>query len=251
MRSHDLLPFFILQTDSTIWQIAGQGLFEGLGTLVLWGAVVVLIYIFFWLYFKVRASWRPTEGVRIIRNRYIDFDEPATVWTSSSLSSNFKLSLRVTIDSHQDKYQGAIYPDFRIHLSNRPEGFPRALVIYPWEMQGDIPDRFECHVNVMDENAPNVNEGKRVEWTAVCAAKYEPFSFKISVVYSGRGISISSRSFDKTIRKFHLSKAKLDEFHFDTERAMFVGLQATNCIAEVDRIKLRHLYPGWKYLPKP
>lgn len=129
-------------------------LFEGLGTAVLLGILAWIFKLPQNTYRIVRNWWKsrlpkleiertgPVAG----RGRTLKFKGTAGMWTVRPLNSEVKLTLKVRLDG-SDSLDPLRHPDFRIHISSKMRGYPRLIIICPWELQENATDQAECHIN--------------------------------------------------------------------------------------------------------
>ena len=209
-------------------------------------------YVFDSLYKTTSAvvSWKSNHPHNhIISNSEINFYHQGEVWSDRAINNSF--TIRYQVEIFEVLAEGN-NPDMRLFFSHQPYsnfdqsgGYPRILVIFPWEFSEKTQKEFECHIDYMKNNS---GSAERLQQVAVAKpvieniTKSNPLVYDFFVSFTWPNLIVESSLFKKGKERLVVSLEMFRDRGYPLHLPQYLGFDSINSLAIVNKIEIKEMY---------
>ncbi len=153
--------------------------------------------------------------------------EHGNIWSNIGISSSFTLSYRVQI--HNSDY--IKNPDIRLFFSSSLNGYPRIVIIFPWEHSEINMTEFECHIDYFKANNPGEFQENhlRLQQRSVGQKSSSLIrDFNVFVSFCWPNLVFESTIFEDKVKRLLVPISQLRDLGYPIHLSQFIGFEAIN-----------------------
>ncbi len=209
-------------------------------------------YIFDALYKTTSAvvSWKSNHPHNhISSNSEIIFFNSGEVWSDRAINNSFAIRFHITIFKVVVEDRN---PDMRLFFShqaysnfNQSGGYPRILIIFPWELSEKTKTEYECHIDYQKNKS---QEAERLQQVAVgkpntvSISKENPLSYDFFVSFSWPNLTVESSLFKKEKQRLVVSLEMFRDRGYPLHLPQYIGFDSINSHAIINKIEIKEIY---------
>lgn len=179
----------------------------------------------------------------------ISFFSREEIWSDKAVHPAFTIRYHVKITKVLDERN----PDMRLIFSheanalpdNIQRGYPRIVIIFPWEFSEKTETKYECHIDYF-RNA--MDDEERLQQVAVVQpdiskiSKTTPLSYEFFVTLCWPNLIVESSLFEEDKERLVVPLDSFRDRGFPLHLPQFIGFSSTNSYAVVDRIAIKEIH---------
>jgi hypothetical protein len=209
-------------------------------------------YVFDALYKTTSAvvSWKSNHPHNhISSNSQINFFHQGEVWSDRAINNSFTIRYRIEIS--EVKVAGKT-PDIRLFFAPQPYsksdqsgGYPRILVILPWERSEKTKSEYECHIDYMK----STRSVDRLQQVAVgkprneIITKSNPLIYDCFVSFTWPNLIVESSLFKKGKERLVVPLERFRDEGYPLHLPQYIGFDSMNSDAIVNIIEIKEIFP--------
>jgi hypothetical protein len=168
----------------------------------------------------------------------IEILDSSEIWSAAPINSSFLINYHVRIHENMDVNKS---PDVRLHIATTPTGYPRILIIFPWEESQIDPEKYESHIDYFPLN--NASSHVRLQQVSVCPQDIDRIKdFNMSISFCWPNLVLESTSFEDKINRLYVSLSDLRTRGYPIHLAQYIGFQSINSRVTIDEIKVKEIF---------
>lgn len=194
-------------------------------------------------------SWKSRHPhIHIKSNSEIRFFATDEVWSDRAIHNTFTIRYHVEIS----KVLQPRNPDMRLFLSyeantgpnNVQRGYPRIIIIFPWEYSEKTQTKFECHIDYM-EGANQAAE--RLQQVAVSErdvskiSQSNPLVYDFFVTCSWPNLIVESSLFEEEKERLVVPLDSFRDRGYPLHLPQYIGFASITCHAIISKIEIKEI----------
>ena len=187
---------------------------------------------------EVALSWdSQTKDNHIRSSSEIEIFGPGEIWSASAVNSNFIVNYHVTIHEVRQIDRN---PDVRLHLSGSRAGYPRVVIIFPWESSEIDLNKYECHIDYYPEGPDN---HLRLQQVSVGSKDIDRIkNFEVSISCCWPNLVFESTFFEDKVNRLYVSLYDLRKRGYPVHLAQYIGFESLNSRVTIENIKSKEVF---------
>lgn len=194
-------------------------------------------------------SWKSRHRHNHIKSSSeFSFFSPEEIWSDRSVNPNFTIRYHVKIT----KVLAENNPDMRLIFSqesnalptNPHKGYPRIVIIFPWEFSEKTENKYECHIDYF--KAAN-EEHERLQQVAVGQpdiskiGKKTPLEYEFFVTFCWPNLIVESSLFEEGKERLVVPLDSFRDRGYPLHLRQFIGFSSTNSYATINNIVIKEI----------
>lgn len=186
---------------------------------------------------NVTVSWVSRHKDNHIKSpTEIEIFAPGAIWSNVGVNSNFIINYHVIIHDILSKDKN---PDIRLYLSHNPNGYPRIINIFPWEVSEIDLSRYECHIDYSD--SPEL--ALRLQQVSVANISMDRLKeFDVSVSFCWPNLVFESSFFEDKITRLIVPISDFRNRGYAVHLSQFIGFESINSRVTIDKIRIKEVF---------
>jgi hypothetical protein len=188
----------------------------------------------------VCVSWSSENATNHIKsNSELEIFKQGNIWSNAAVNSSFIMSYRIKIHN----ISLVDNPDIRLFLSNSPKGYPRIVIIFPWEGHDIDQNKFECHIDYFKIDDTRINE-LRLQQKSVGEKDNDRIKeFEVFISFCWPNLVFESTFFEDTVKRLLVPISQFRDMGYPVHLSQFIGFEAKNdCHITIDNIVIKEIY---------
>lgn len=190
----------------------------------------------------VSVSWcSDFERNHVKSSSEVEIFDRGNIWSNVGINMNFTISYHVKIKNF-DKIKN---PDLRLFISNSPNGYPRIVIIFPWEFTELDKAKYECHIDYFKAENEGADQINHLRLQQVPVAKKEVKNledFDVFISFCWPNLVFESSLFEDGVKRLVVPISKFRDMGFPIHLSKFIGFEAiNNSHVYIDQIVIKEI----------
>lgn len=189
------------------------------------------------------VSWSSEKSINHIKSSSeLEIFDRGNIWSNIAVNSNFTVSYHVTIENFQEVNN----PDIRFFISGYHSGYPRIVIIFPWEFVELNETHYECHIDYFECENPGENAINHPRLQQVSVTKREMKNIKefdVFISFCWPNLVFESSIFEDHVKRLVVPLSKFRDLGFPVHLSQFIGFEAiNNSHISIDQIVIKEVF---------
>lgn len=187
---------------------------------------------------EVTVSWvSENKDNHIKSSSEIEIFNSGAIWSNLGVNSNFVIGYHVKI--HDGSSGSNKNPDIRLYFASSPNGYPRIVNIFPWELSEMDNEKYECHIDYFE----NLTEHYRLQQVSVGKKDLETIrDFDVFVSFCWPNLVFESTFFEDKVNRLIVPISHFRDRGFPVHLSQYIGLESINSRVTIDNIMIKEIF---------
>jgi hypothetical protein len=187
---------------------------------------------------EVSLSWNSIKPDNHIKSpTEIDIFNKGGIWSADGIHYYFAISCHIEII---EVWKEDRNPDMRMYISHEQDGYPRIIVIFPWEISELEPNKYECHI---DYHPSKNNIVERLQQIVVGEGDFSKVrNLDLFLSFSWPNLVFESSFFIDKVTRLMVSKSYFQQKGYPIHLSQYIGFESINSRITISDIRVKEHY---------